>query len=231
MSTPTATVVQAADRLDLPPLTPLSTPGFLLVVEGTDGAGKTTLIGQVGERLRAAGHDVLDTFQPTRSARAHEVFRGFSEIGGAQQELYRALYLLTLGDRLYHAHAVMIPHLMDGGVVICDRYLYTTMANMLARGHEFESWFLAAASHVPQPDLSVLVHCPLETAVERIRSRPEEAERPIDLDHMGRVYAGFRRLEEAGYLRGIDTSVTGIDRTADTVCRWVDETFTAKVAR
>lgn len=231
MTTSTAAPGQAADRLDLPTLTPLTTPGLLLVVEGTDGAGKTTLIGRIGERLRAAGHDVLDTFQPTRSARSHEVFRGFSEIGGAQPELYRALYLLTLGDRLYHAHAVMLPQLMNGGVVICDRYLYTTMANMLARGQAFEPWFVEAAGHLPQPDLSVLVHCPVETAVERIRSRPEEAERPIDLDHMGRVYEGFRRLEAAGYLRGIDTSVTGIEATSDRVRQWADEAIAAKAQR
>ncbi|MER7583831.1 hypothetical protein [Kitasatospora sp. NPDC097691] len=227
-----ATSAAAADRLGgLPALMPMSAPGLLLVIEGTDGAGKSTLLGRVGARLRAAGHDVLDTFQPTPSARAHEVFRGFSEIGGAQEELYRALYLLTLGDRMYHAHAVMMPHLMAGGVVVCDRYLYTTMANMLARGQEFEPWFVEAAGHLPQPDLSVLVHCPLETAVARIRARPEEADRPIDLAHMGRVYAGFRRLEEAGYLRGIDTSATGIEETAEQVTRWVDEALAAKAAR
>ncbi|MFJ8626438.1 dTMP kinase [Kitasatospora sp. NPDC093550] len=222
---------RTVDPAGLPALSPLETPGLLLVIEGTDGAGKSTLLGQVGERLRAAGHDVLDTFQPTPSARAHEVFRGFSEIGGARQELYRALYLVTLGDRLYHAHAVMLPHLMAGGVVVCDRYVYTTLANLIAREQECEPWFLDAAGHLPRPDLAVLVHCPLETAVARIRARPEEAERPIDLAHMGRVYEGFRSLEAAGVLRGIDTSVTGIADTADTVCRWVDEALAAKGAR
>lgn len=215
----------------LPALTPVTTPGLLLVIEGTDGAGKTTLKEQLSRRLKDSGHDVLETFQPTRSARSHELFRGFSESAGATEELYRALYLLTLGDRMYHAHAVMLPHLMAGGTVLCDRYLYTTLANMMARGHRFEPWFTEAAGHLPRPDLALLAHCPVETAVRRIRSRPAEVDRPIDLDHMKKVHEGFLRLERAGCLRGIDTSAHGIEETAETALRWIHRTRTAKTAR
>lgn len=216
---------------ELPQFAKLEAPGLFLVVEGTDGAGKTTLKAQLSRRLTDAGHDVLETFQPTPSARAHEVFRGFSESGSAVQQMYRALYLLTLGDRLYHAHAVMMPYLKAGGIVICDRYLYTTLANMAARAQMLEGWFTEAANHLPQPDLAILVHCPLETAVKRIRARPEEADRPIDLDHMGRVYQGFRQLETAGHLRGIDTSATDIEETAETALRWVNEALAGKTLR
>ncbi|MFI1417018.1 dTMP kinase [Streptomyces sp. NPDC020731] len=207
----------------LPTLRELPGPGFLLVIEGTDGAGKSTLLAQVSERLRTAGRDVLTTFQPTPAVRAHDAFTGLSETGGDLDDHYRALYLLTLGDRLHHVQAVMLPHLRQGGTVVCDRYVYTTMANIIARGQEFEGWFTEAAGHLPRPDLSVLVHCPVEHAVARIRTRPEEAERPIDTVHMKKVYEAFRSLETDGYLRGIDTSRTGIEETADTVLRWVGE--------
>ncbi|GAA3815077.1 deoxynucleoside kinase [Streptomyces phyllanthi] len=217
--------------IPLPRLREPDHPGFLLVIEGTDGAGKSTLLNRVTHRLQSTGHDVLTTFQPTPATRAHGVFRALSESGGADLDLYRALYLLTLGDRLFHVDTVVMPHLRAGGVVICDRYVYTTMANIMAREQQFEPWFAEAAGHLLRPDLSVLAHCPLDIAVQRIRSRPEEVDRPIDLDHMGRVHQAFRTLEKDGWLRGIDTSVHGIDECADLVTGWVADGLSHRSAR
>lgn len=207
----------------LPRMRTADHPGFLLAIEGTDGAGKSTLLTEVTQRLKNAGHDVLTTFQPTPAARAHGIFRALAESGDADPDLYRALYLLTLGDRIYHVNSVVEPHLRAGGIVVCDRYLYTTMANIIARKQEFEPWFSEAASRLLQPDLAVLAHCPLELAVRRIRTRPEEVNRPIDLSHMGAVYDAFRWLESASYLSGIDTSSGGIEECADTVTGWVTD--------
>ncbi|WP_181805027.1 dTMP kinase [Streptomyces shenzhenensis] len=197
--------------------------GLFVVVEGTDGAGKTTLVNGLAAALRADGHEVFTTFQPTPSARATDVFRGFAERGGDDPALHRALYLVTLGDRLYHARADILPELAAGRVVICDRYIYTTVANALARGQRLESWFRQTVGMLPKPDLAVLVHSPVDVAVQRIRSRAAERERPIDMAHMEGVYNGFQRLVADGQLIGLDTDALGIEQTLAQVRARVDE--------
>jgi thymidylate kinase len=76
-----------------------------------------------------------------------------------------------------------------------------------------ERWFRETVGMLPRPDLAVLVHSPVDVAVQRIRRRPAERERPIDFAHMAKVYEGFRRLVEDGHLVGLDTSVLSIDDT------------------
>ncbi|MEU9330926.1 dTMP kinase [Streptomyces canus] len=196
--------------------------GLFIVVEGTDGAGKTTLVNGLAASLRAEGRDVFTTFQPTASARATDVFRGFAERGGDDPAVHRALYLVTLGDRLYHARATILPELAAGRVVICDRYIYTTIANALARGQRLESWFRETVGMLPKPDLAVLVHSPVEVAVKRIRERAAERDRAIDLAHMEGVHAGFQRLVADGQLIGLDTDALGIEQTHARVRSEVD---------
>lgn len=58
-------------------LVPHGEPGRLVVFEGTDGAGKTTVLEMVAERLRERGRDVLVTWQPTPDARELPLFRRY----------------------------------------------------------------------------------------------------------------------------------------------------------
>lgn len=201
---------------------PHTAPGLLVVVEGTDGAGKTTLVNGLSAALRASGHKVFSTFQPTPSARATEVFRGFAERGGDDPAIHRALYLVTLGDRLYHARATILPRLEAGETVICDRYIYTTVANALARGQHFDGWFQDTVALLPKPDLALLAHSPVDVAVQRIRQRPEERDRPIDIAHMTRVRTGFLDLVDGGHLTGLDTSLSDADETLRSALKAVE---------
>lgn len=209
---------------------PHGAPGLFIVVEGTDGAGKTTLVNGLTASLRATGHEVFTTFQPTASARATDVFRSFAERGGDDPVLHRALYLVTAGDRLHHARATILPELAAGHVVICDRYIYTTIANALARGQRLDGWFRETVGMLPKPDLAVLVHSPVDVAIRRIRERAEERDRPIDLAHMEGVYAGFQRLVADGHLMGLDTNTLGIEQTLGHVRSRVDELLRARMA-
>jgi len=210
--------VQSLERIQL---RPHGLRGRLIVIEGTDGAGKSTLIHGTAEALRWLGADVLTTVQPTPGIRATEVFRAFSETSGPDTALYRALYLVTVGDRLYHAASVIEPHMRSGGIVLSDRYVFTTMANIMARGQGFEPWFVETVAHLPRPDLAILLHCPVGEAVRRIRLRPDERDRPIDIPHLTRVREAFLKLAELGHLRAIDSSAITTEQTRALVYGWL----------
>lgn len=104
--------------------------GKLIVVEGTDGVGRSTHIALLRAWLEARGHAVLDTGM-TRSVLAG---RGIKEakkghtLGRLTMQLF---YATDFADRLENE---MLPALRAGFVVLTDRYIYSAMARALVRG-------------------------------------------------------------------------------------------------
>jgi dTMP kinase len=187
--------------VDLGPQPP---SGLLVAVEGTDGSGKTTLVRALAAALQGRGLAVLATQQPTPSMRATDLFK-LALHNDAPVDDYRALYLATLGDRLYHCNAVVAPHLAAGESVISDRYVFTTFANVMARGHDFERWMRDVCHHLPRPHLALWADAPPDLAIERIRARPDDAN-PLDPAYLARLYAAFAAMARAGELVRLDTS-------------------------
>lgn len=179
-------------------------PGLLIVFEGTDGAGKTTMIGRAKEyfAVRQGEENVIVTKQPTEMSRKTKLFQKMMYCKNASDVDYRAMQLLTLSDRVQHGFEVIEPALESGKTVICDRYIYTSVANMLARGYRKEKWFFEAAKHILKPDLVFWANAEPSLALERIRSRPEEAGRHLDEGLLQRVYAEFLKMSGAnGFIR------------------------------
>jgi dTMP kinase len=178
--------------------------GLLVAVEGTDGSGKTTLVRALTAALQARGLPVFATQQPTPSMRATDLFK-LALHNDAPVADYRALYLATLGDRLYHCNVIVAPRLAAGETVITDRYVFTTFANVLARGHAFEPWLRDVCSHLPRPHLALWADAPPELAVSRIRARPDDTN-PLDPAYLARLHAAFAALSRARELVRLDTS-------------------------
>ena len=186
-------------------LGPQPSSGLLVVVEGTDGSGKTTLVRALTAALQSRGLTVLATQQPTPSLRATDIFR-LALHNDASVADYRALYLATIGDRLYHCNNVVTPRLLASGqTVISDRYVFTTFANLLARGHDFELWLHDVCRHLPRPHLALWADAPPGLAVARIRARPDDAN-PLDEAYLVRLHAAFTAMSAAGELVRLDTS-------------------------
>jgi dTMP kinase len=104
--------------------------GKLIVVEGTDGAGRTTQINLLKPWLEEMGHAVLDTAL-TRSALAGDGIRRAKEgnnLGRVTQSLFYATDFL---DRLENE---IVPALRAGFIVLTDRYIYSLMARAIVRG-------------------------------------------------------------------------------------------------
>jgi dTMP kinase len=165
--------------------------GGFITVEGLDGAGKSTHIATITERLRAAGKTVVNTREP-----------GGTPIG----EKLRALVLsesmhletetlLMFAARREHVAQVIAPALARGDWVVCDRFTDATFAYQGGgRGVAkdkivmLENW---VHGHL-QPDLTLLFDIPFAVAQGRIGSR--------ELDRFEREQADFHERVRASYL-------------------------------
>lgn len=157
------------------------TDGLLITVCGLDGCGKTTMMRRLIEDLEK-DFTVFVTKQPTDFVRKSEIFRTYMDSPNHDAFDYRSLSLLAASDRLQHVSKVIEPELQKGNIVISDRYFYSCLANLRARGFEKDGWIYEIAESVIEPDIAFFFDVPVETAVARVRKRPDEKDRYIDMD-------------------------------------------------
>lgn len=157
------------------------TNGYLITFCGLDGCGKTTMINRVMKDIEKE-HSVILTKQPTDFVRNSEIFRTYMDSPYHDAYDYRSLSLLAASDRVQHINKIIEPYMRKGKVVISDRYLYSCVANLRARGFKKDKWIYEIAESIIKPDVAFFFDVPVEVAVERVRKRPEEKDRYIDMD-------------------------------------------------
>lgn len=173
--------------------------GFLLVVEGLDGAGKSTVLGSLSEFCKGRGLPCVQSREPTSGVWGKKI-RASAALGrmSLQEELD---YFIR--DRREHVEGLILPSLESGAVVILDRYYLSTAAYQGARGADPE-WILSQNEEfAPAPDLALLLDCTPEVSLERIRKRgdvPDAFERLEGLRAVREVFLGIRRP----WLRRVD---------------------------
>jgi dTMP kinase len=108
--------------------------GKLIVIEGTDGVGRSTHVALLRTWLESMGHGVLDTGM-TRSVlagRGIKDARAGHTLGRLTTQLY---YATDFADRLQNQ---MLPALHAGFIVLTDRYIYSAIARAVVRGADPE---------------------------------------------------------------------------------------------
>lgn len=157
------------------------TNGLLITVCGLDGCGKTTMMNRLIKDL-GVENEIFVTKQPTDFVRKSDIFRTFMDSPNHDAFDYRSLSLLASSDRLQHVNKIIEPQLLAGKTVISDRYFYSCLANLRARGFKEDNWIYEIAESVIKPDLALFFDVPVEIAVSRVRRRPEEKDRYIDME-------------------------------------------------
>lgn len=157
------------------------TKGKLITFCGLDGSGKTTLMNKLIAELEK-DKTIFKTKQPTDAVRQSEIFRTYMDSPNHEEYDYRSLSLLAASDRLQHVHKTIKPHLNDGEIVISDRYFYSCLANLRARGFYKDKWIYEISSFMIKPDIAFFIDVPVETAIKRVRSREDEKDRYIDIE-------------------------------------------------
>ncbi len=147
----------------LPGIDPEELKGKLIVLEGTDGVGRSTHIGLLKQWLENNGHAVLDTAM-TRSPLAGKRLRRAKEghtLGGITMSLF---YATDFADRLENE---MIPALRAGFVVLTDRYIYSLMARAVVRGADPE-WMRGVYGFALKPDAILYLRVKIDDLVTRV---------------------------------------------------------------
>lgn len=157
------------------------TSGFLVTFCGLDGCGKTTMMKRLISDFEK-DYSIFVTKQPTNAVRNSEIFRTYMDCPNHDAFDYRSLSLLAASDRLQHVNKVIEPEMKQGKIVLSDRYFYSCLANLRARGFEQDNWIYEVAESVIKPDIAFFFDVPVEVAVTRVRNRPEEKDRYIDTD-------------------------------------------------
>ncbi len=169
-----------------------------ITFEGIDGAGKSTHIEPLAERLRASGLEVVCTREPGGTPLAERLRElVLNEAMDAVAET-----LLMFAARRDHLERVIVPALGRGDVVLCDRFTDATFAYQgFGRGQDLgvlrslESWVQAGL----QPDLTLWFDIdPLVAARRRAEARAADRFEAEDVAFFERVREGYgARMAEA----------------------------------
>jgi dTMP kinase len=146
-----------------------SAPRFL-VFEGIDGSGTTTQRDRVAERLRARGHRVHETREPS-DGRIGELTRALLAVVPGQPRTVdpACLALLFAADRLEHLVREVEPALARGDVVICDRYVISSWVYQSLDCDP--AWVRTINTHARWPDLTFVFDLAPELALARVAER------------------------------------------------------------
>ncbi|MDT4988510.1 MAG: dTMP kinase, partial [Micromonosporaceae bacterium] len=186
----------------LSPAEPKPRRGLFIVFEGGEGAGKSTQVRYLAERLEGAGHRPVVTREPGATRVGGRIrallLDGASEDGPLTP---RAEALLYAADRAHHVAAVVRPALARGQVVISDRYVDSSLAYQGA-GRTLPvdevSWLSSWATGGLKPDLVVLLDVEPQIGLARIggRAHADRLEAESDAFHE-RVRYAFLDLASA----------------------------------
>ena len=197
--------------------------GLFITFEGIDRSGKTTQAERLVERLRAEGRAVVFTMEPGgtglgRRVRSLVLARRSAVDPAAEMLLFAA-------DRAQHVNTVIRPALMQGKVVVSDRYVDSTVVYQgYGRGLELNriQAVQAVATGGLGPDLTVWIDMDLETAKKRwIPGDADRLEAAGDafFDKVGKGYRRMWRAEPERIFR-----VDGRLPVEDLACRIYNET-------
>jgi dTMP kinase len=179
----------------------MGAPGRFITFEGGEGAGKTTQVRRLAERLRLLGREVVETREPGGSpgaeAMRHLLLAGIAKPLGSDAEA-----MLFSAARDDHVTSVIRPALAGGAWVICDRFLDSTRVYQGVLGGVDER-LVRALERVSVgdtvPDLTFVLDVPPDVGLARAGKRGQGADRfeSEDLAYHERLRQAFRNVAES----------------------------------
>ena len=144
--------------------------GWLIVVEGTDGVGRTTHINRLRTHLERMGYAVAETGLSRSDLASRGIYR--AKMGNTLgSNAFNLFYATDFADRLQQQ---ILPALRSGFVMLTDRYVYSLIARAIVRGAD-PDWIKNVYSFALRPDAVFYLRIGVEELVPRV-----VAEGPFD---------------------------------------------------
>ena len=185
--------------------------GHFISLEGSDGCGKSTQIAKLKDWLEQRGYEVVLTREPGGcpiSERIREIILSLDSMGMSPE----CEALLYAASRVEHVREVIEPALKSGKIVICDRFLDSSIAYQ-AYGRELGEAFIrqinAPAARSAMPEITLLLQVDRASARARMaKGAPPDRLEIEKEDFFARVAAGFGAVHaaEPDRVRLIDAS-------------------------
>ena len=177
--------------------------GFFIVLEGLDGAGKTSIAKRLVGDLGRAGYEAVYTYEPFDSFFV-EALRRHS---GSRDPVLDALAYAA--DRIVHVKEHVLPVVSRGGVVVCDRYYYSSIAYQGAMGAD-PAWVRMINRYALEPDLAIYIDVSPETGLGRRSGLSTRFPEYETLELLRRVRRIYLDMVAEGVLVAVDGE-RGID--------------------
>jgi dTMP kinase len=195
--------------------------GKLIVIEGADGAGRTTQITMLRDRLERMGFPTMEVGLKRSELVGDELDQAME--GNTLGPLAMSLFYAT--DFTDQLEKVILPALRSGFVVMADRYIYTLMARAIVRGVSAE-WIRDVYGIALVPDAVFYLEVDPRFLAERTFRKYASLdfwESGMDIQRSGDIYECFINYQKAmqGILRSMerdyDFAIINGNRTPRTV--------------
>ncbi len=176
----------------------MSKKGLFLAFEGIDGSGKSTQVKKLAAYLKAQGHKVFSTFEPTDSPIGKIIRSIFNHQMDSDQRVIAALFV---ADRLQHvldSSNGMLKMYNDGYIVITDRYYLSSYVYHSIHDIDLD-WIIEANSmsaDLLKPDLNIFVDIEPEISMQRIINNRDNIEMYENLNNLKKVQKRYYEVIE-----------------------------------
>lgn len=190
--------------------------GLFITIEGPDGAGKSTQVKLLGEYFQQRGYQVIFTREPGGTDISEQI-RGVLLNPENKAMTVTTEILLYAAARAQHVDQVVKPALEKGHVVICDRFMDSTLAYQ-GYGRNIDLHLIeelnALATRGLEPDVTLILDLSVEVGLARVKARsaagqPDRMEQELTEFHQ-RVREGFLQIaaQQVQRCRVIDASTS-----------------------
>lgn len=175
--------------------------GFFITIEGVEGAGKTTVLEKVLKRLTELNYDVLLTREPGGIKISEKIRDIILDNEHAEMEK-RTEALLYAAARRQHLVQKIIPALEAGKIVLCDRFIDSSLAYQgFAREIGIDNVLKINEFAIEgfMPSLTLYFDIEPEKGLNRIKQNKEREQNRLDLETLEfhrKVYEGYQLLLE-----------------------------------
>ena len=142
--------------------------GVFICVEGIDGSGKTTQARCLVKTLTRKGYDAVYTTEPSKGIYGNIIRKNILQGPIRVPTVVEAV--LFAADRDYHIENEIKPLLKAGKIIVCDRYVYSSIAYQGAADVNIE-WIKEINKHAIKPDLAIYIDVPPDIVINRIKRR------------------------------------------------------------